>query len=224
MGDTASPSTTPPSNGQLASQYLVWVDGAGVFLLCLENQITIGGLRDDPHRANLCLMANLSRKHATLTRSHGGYQLQSHGNLTLDGKELTPEKSVPLKPPTTWQMNGNVEIQIQQPTVLSLTAVLDFQGSHPPLVGQPPVTIDRVILMDQNCLIGPGGGQHIKLGDCQEGIILYRSKGRLWCKSKTPFAPNDSERTNSHPLTSGDVIAGDDFRFRIEAVPTTNRS
>lgn len=214
MGETAAPS----ANGQLASQYLLWVDGAGVFLLCLDNQITIGGLRDDAHRADLCLMANLSRKHATLKRSDGGYQIQSHGNVTQNNQPLSTEKPVPIQPTTTWKMNRNVEIQIQQPTVLSLTAVLDFQGSHPPLVGQPPVTIDRVILMDQNCLIGPGGGQHIRLDDCEEGFILYRSKEQLWCKSKTPFSPNNEAKTNSHPMVTGDVIAGDNFRFRIESV------
>ncbi len=115
-------------------------------------------------------------------------------------------------------MGDGVEIRFRLPTVLSLTAVLDFQGSHRPLVGQPPAMVDQVILMDQNCLIGPGNGQHIRLKNCEEGVILYHSKNQLWCKSKVPFSKNEELQGTTTPLQTGDIITGRDYRFRLEAV------
>ncbi len=208
------------SAGSLAGQYVLGVDGAGVFLLCLAKEVTLGGVRQDDNHADVCLLSNLNRQHAAFVRSHGNYHIKALGLVRRKNSltALNPEEYVALKPAEEWILGDGVEVQIQQPTPLSLTTIVEFQSSHRPQIGQPPVTIDRVILMDQNCLIGPGGGQHIPLNDSQDGVILYRSKNQLWCKSKSPFQKNDEPAGLECPLQSGDVVTGKDFRFRIEAV------
>lgn len=219
MEPAASQSTSTENRETLADRYLLSVDGAGVFLLILADEVTLGGYRPDDPRADVCLMADLSRQHLTLSRSRDGYVLKPHGSATWeDGRELPPDEPVPLGQSAGWSVGENIEIRFRQPTVLSLTAVLDFPSSHRPLAGPTGSAVDGVILMDQNCLIRPGSGQHVSLGDGRDGVILYRSKGRLWCKSKTDFRINDEVTTNNCALKSGDGIAGDDFRFRIEAV------
>jgi hypothetical protein len=220
MDDVASQKNPGESKNRLSAKYLLWMDGAGVFLLCLGDEVTVGGLRNDPDHADVCLMANLARKHLTLIRSNGSYHLKPHGPVSFKDSPFPTlgEEHISLESPAEWRMGDGVEIRFRQPTVLSLTAVLDFQSSHRPLAGQPPSAADQVILMDQNCLVGPGPGQHIGLRDAADGLILYRSKNQLWLKSKALFSKNDRDFGNSSVLQSGDTVTGQDFRFRIEAV------
>jgi len=206
------------TENDLLDRYLLCVDGAGVFLVCLEEEVTIGGHRLDDDRADICLMADLARRHVSLHRSPSGYELTALGAVCLEGQFVPDGATAALEETANWKMGELVEIQFRQPTVLSRTAVLDFPGSNRPIAGQPGTSVDRVILMDQNCLIGAGGGQHIQLEDCGEGVILYRRKGRLWCKSKNEFRVNDQVTTTTCALELGDVISGDDYRFRIDAV------
>ncbi len=218
MEELAALST--PTKHKLAKQYVLWVDGAGVYLLCLGEEVSIGGMRNDANRAEVCLMANLSRKHLTVIRSNGSYRLKTHESISLKNQDdpTTREAQIAIEDGAKWKMGEGVEIRFRQPTVLSSTAVLDFPGPHHPIIGQPPVTIDRVILMDQNCLIGAGEDRHVRLPVCREDAILYRSKNQLWCKSKTPISKNDQPQEHTSILESGDIITGRDFRFRLETV------
>ena len=213
MEESSSPSS-------LESRYLLWVDGVGVFLLCLDSHITFGGIRQDSKQADVSFMTNLSRRHLTLSRSNGGYQFIPHDLVTFQNRQIPAEETTSLKKSATWEMGEDVKIQFRQPTVLSLTAVLDFPGVHRPLVGHPRTSVDRVVLMDQNCLIGAGKGQHIEVADCQHGMILYRSKNQLLCKSKGPIFKNSKPLNPSDSVQSSDIISGGDLRFRLEAVPT----
>ena len=218
MRDLDSQPSQNQSKSPLAEKYLLSVDGAGVFLLCLGDEVTIGGLRNDPNRADVCLMAGLLRKHLSLVRSNGSYHFRALGPVVYNDSPLlpNPETPVSLGESAHWKADA-VEIRYRQPTVLSLTAVLEFP-SHRPLIGEPPTGVDQVILMDQNCLIGPKPDQHIRLTDTEDGLILYRSKNQLWLKSKTPFSRNDQTQENSCSLESGNTVTGRDFRFRLEAV------
>lgn len=188
-------------------------------MFCGE-KVTIGGLRHDPDRSDVCLMSNLARKHLTITRAHGSYLLQAHQPVAFKNQPFPtdPDERIVLLDKAEWTLGEGVEIRFRIPTVLSLSAVLDFQSSHRPLVGQPPTMVDHVILMDQNCLIGPGNGQHVRLKNCEEGVILYQSKNQLWCKSRSPFSKNEKPIGTTTSLEAGDTITGRDFRFRLEAL------
>ena len=215
----AAPNAIQPTAGP-PKKFVLWVDGAGGALVLLGEAVTIGGLRHDPNHADVCLMSNLARKHLTILREHGSYQLEAHQQITFKNQPFPtdPNERIVLEDKAEWQMGDGVEIRFRLPTVLSLTAVLDFQSSHRPVAGQPPAMVDQVILMDQNCLIGPGNGQHIRLKNCEEGVILYHSKNQLWCKSKIPFSKNEETLRATTPLESGDIITGRDYRFRLEAL------
>jgi hypothetical protein len=218
MADVA-PNASQPTAGPF-QKFVLWVDGAGGALVLLGDEVTIGGFRHDANRSDVCLLSNLARKHLTITRENGSYEILTHQSITLANEAFAtdPNERISLTDKTEWNMGDGVVIRFRQPTVLSLTAVLDFQSSHRPLVGQPPVAVDQVILMDQNCLIGPGNGQHIKLKNCEDGVILYQSKNQLWCKSKTPFSKNEEPPETTVSLQSGDIITGRDYRFRLEAM------
>lgn len=189
-------------------------------MVLLGEEVTIGGVRQDGNRSEVCLLSNLARKHLTLSRVHGSYQLTAHHPVRFKNQPFPtdPDERILLEDKAQWTMGEGVEIRFRLPTVLSLTAVLDFQSSHRPVVGHPPLMVDQVILMDQNCLIGQGSGQHIRLKNCEEGVILYQSKQQLWCKSKTPFSKNDEAPETTASLQTGDIITGRDFRFRLEAL------
>ena len=68
--------------GPANARYLLWIDGVGAYLLCLGQRVTIGGQRPDGTNADVPLMANLSRTHATFLRGAEGYVLEA-GRLYL---------------------------------------------------------------------------------------------------------------------------------------------
>lgn len=218
MADVAPNANQPAAT--TPNKFVLWVDGAGGALVFLGTEVTLGGIRHDKNAADVCLQSNLPRKHLTLIRRNGSYELRAHHPVRFKNQPFPtdPDEQISLEDNTQWRMGEGVEIRFRLPTVLSLTAVLDFQSSHRPVVGQPPVMVDQVILMDQNCLIGPGNGQHIRLKHCEDGVIIYQSKQQLWCKSKTPFAKNDAPLETTTSLETGDIITGRDYRFRLEAL------
>lgn len=218
MTDVAPNANQPAAT--IPKKFVLWVDGAGGALVLLGDEVTIGGLRQDANSSDVCLLSNLARKHLTLSRGHGSYQLEAHHPVRFKNQTFPtdPDERIVLEDKAQWRMGEGVEIRFRLPTVLSLTAVLDFQSSHRPIIGQPPLMVDQVILMDQNCLIGQGSGQHIRLKNCEEGVILYQSKQQLWCKSKASFSKNEEAPETTVALQTGDTITGRDFRFRLEAL------
>ena len=57
------------------SRLMLWIDGVGAYLLCLGRRVSIGGPAVDDHPAEIPLLANLSRRHATFVRSGDVYVL-----------------------------------------------------------------------------------------------------------------------------------------------------
>ena len=58
-------------------RFLLWVDAVGGYLVCLDDRILLGRAGPDSH-ADIPLMGDLSRNHATLLRNGEGYLLQAH--------------------------------------------------------------------------------------------------------------------------------------------------
>ena len=58
-------------------RFLLWVDAVGGYLVCLDDRIVLGRAGPDSP-ADVPLMGDLSRNHATLIRNGEGYVLQAH--------------------------------------------------------------------------------------------------------------------------------------------------
>ena len=71
------------------SRLMLWIDGVGAYLLCLGRRVSIGGPAIDDNPAEIALLANLSRRHATFVRNGEGYLLESHAPTRVAGRTIT---------------------------------------------------------------------------------------------------------------------------------------
>ena len=202
----------PPAAAAVDARYLLWIDGVGGFLVCLSPKVTIGGSRPDGQNADLPLMSNLSRVHATLLRGGEGYLLESHGTMKVAGRAVQDKQF--LTSDRELELGTSVKLRFRLPSVLSMTASLEFLSSH-----RPPHSLDGVVLMEDNCLIGPGRDNHIRCPNWTETVLLYRRGDQLWCKSRGDVFVEKSLARSGAPLRPGQTVTGKDLRFRLEAPP-----
>jgi hypothetical protein len=197
--------------GGRPDRYMLWIDGAGGYLVCLGERVSIGGPSLDENSADVPLLASLSRKHATIVRSREGYVLDPHSTTRVGNRPV--EGAVYLNSGYTIELGNSVRLRFWLPTVLSATAVLEFVSDH-----RPCRSVDGVILMEETCLIGPGRENHVRCPEWPESVVLYRSGEDFCCKSRCDLFAGTRRLAEGEALRPGDVVTGNDaMRFRIEA-------
>ncbi|MGC1273269.1 MAG: hypothetical protein WBC44_06145, partial [Planctomycetaceae bacterium] len=179
---------------------VAWVDGAGAFLLCLNDAATLGGLAGT---ADVRLTSDLAARHAAIQRSGEGYVVDATGPtiVACDASGRAGGVSPPrtsrsrshgsgriVQGRTNLNHNdelvlyrdggGAVRLQFRRPNALTATATLVVASDH-----RTEPRYDGVVLLAEACVFGPGVDSHIRCREWEETVLLFRRDGRLWCKS-----------------------------------------
>ena len=196
-------------------QFMLWIDGIGSYLVCLQNRVTIGGpcfgsSNQGQGVSDLTLLSSLSRKHASVVREGDGYVLEAHSTTKVLGRDVG-ERTL-LSDNYEIELGGSVRLRFRLPSVLSSSARLEFLSDH-----RPPQSVDGVVLMDETGLLGPGSENHIHCHDWADTVLIFRKGDELWCKSRMDIFVGDQLVTKAARLQSGDTVNGPELRFRMEA-------
>ena len=127
-------------------RFLLWVDAVGGYLVCLDDRIVLGRAGPDSH-ADIPLMGDLSRNHATLVRNGEGYLLQAHHASFVNGKPVVDQAV--LHDGDVIRLGSTVELEFRQPSPVSATARLSIVSRH-----RLPLAVDGVLLMAETCIVG----------------------------------------------------------------------
>ncbi|MCA9117472.1 MAG: hypothetical protein KDA79_20520 [Planctomycetaceae bacterium] len=204
-------------NRQVApAAYMLWIDGEGGWLVLLKDRVTIGGPSPAPEAggADLSLLAELSRVHATIARTEENYLVEPHGGMTVCGRPVTGPTH--LNDGYELQLGERVRLNFRLPTALSATAVLEFASDH-----RPSRSVDGVVLMHETLLVGPGTGNHINCPGWKSQVVLFLRDGRLWCRSRAALRVGKDSAGGAVPLEADSLVSGEDFCFRLETVDLT---
>jgi hypothetical protein len=201
---------TPVERSPSKNCYFLWVDGVGAFQLFTSGEVTVGGPNRDKEPADLVLLANLSRRHATFIRSDEGYVLEAHGACKVADRAV--EGRTHLNNNYKLELGSGVRLRFRIPSVLSATAVIEFASDH-----RPSRSIDGVILMDETCLLGPTTDNHVVCPDWTETVLLFKKPDGFWCKSQSEISIDGKCMGESGPVKPGSYVSGTDFGFRLEA-------
>ena len=190
-------------------RFLLWVNGVGGYLVCMDDRIVLGRAGPDSH-ADIPLMGDLSRNHATLVRNGEGYLLQAHQASFVNGKPVAGQ--VVLRDGDVIRLGSTVELEFRQPSPVSATARLAIVSRH-----RLPLAVDGVLLMAETCIVGGAApAAHIPAPTLAEPVVLYRQAGTLWCRAPGAFDVNGRTCAARAPLTLHSSVLGDGFSFSLE--------
>lgn len=194
----------------------IWIDGVGCFRLSQKDRLTVGGpgaLSANPddasESADLAILSDLQRRHATIVRTGEGYLLEAYGPAQVAGREVRDR--IALADGALIELGRSVRLRFRQPSALSLSARLEFVSDH-----RPAQSLDAVVLLADTCLLGPGEDNHIVCHDWAGQVVLVRQGNELWCRSRQALNVNGHRIGSGRRLQSGDIVSGEDSRFRIE--------
>lgn len=206
------------TNCVVGTSYLLWIDGVGTFLVYLQETMRIGGPGEPgtvgglgSARADLALLASLSRNHASIIRSGESYFLEANGPVFCNQRPVN--ERVLLTNRSELKLNSETVITFKQPTVLSASACLELTSHH-----QPQQRLDGIVLMADTCLLGPSSENHVVCHDWPDTVILYRQGDQILCRSKHEIYVNQKSASEGALLTPGSLVSGPDLRFRWEIV------
>jgi hypothetical protein len=195
-------------------RFLLWVDAVGGYLVCMEDRIVLGRAGADSH-ADIPLMGDLSRNHATLLRNGEGYLLQAHHASFINGKRVVDQAV--LRDGDVIRLGSTVELEFRQPSPVSATARLSIVSRH-----RLPLAVDGVLLMAETCIVGSESQAHIPAPALKSPVVLYRQAGALWCRAVGAFDIDGRTCASRAPLTLQSSVLGDGFSFSLE--PLGNQS
>jgi hypothetical protein len=210
------PAHTPVRDDSSAEidRFLLWADAVGGFLVCPGHRVILGRAGSDID-ADVPLMGDIARRHATLIRGGDGYVLQAHHASFINGKPVNSE--VVLRDGDVIRLGSTVELEFRQPSPISVTARLDILSRH-----RLPLAVDGVLLMADTCIIGGSQQAHIPAPSIKEPVVLYRQAGTIWCRAHGAFEVDGLTRVSRAPLTLHSSVLGNGFSFGLE--PLGSRS
>jgi hypothetical protein len=192
-------------------RFLLWADAIGGYLVCQGDRVVLGragpeGLADIP------LLGDLSRQHATIIRDGDGYVLKAHHPCFVNGRGID---TATLRQGDVIRLGASVELEFHQPSPVSASARLSFVSRH-----RLPVAVDGIVLMAETCIIGPSAQAHIRAIDLNAPIVLYRQDAALWCRAAGSFEVDGRPQVARSPLGPNSKVQGDRFSFSLEPLPT----
>ncbi len=197
-------------------RFLLWVDGAGGYLVCLGARLTLGQAAPDGF-ADVPLLADISRNHAVLTRDAEGYVLEAVRAVQVNGQ---PAEKTLLQPGDRITLGSCCQLQFRQPVPVSATARLDMVSGH-----RLPLRVDGVILMADTLVLGAGSQVHVTVPDLAKPVVLFRYQDGLGVRCAGNFQVDGRPCKDRGNLGLSGRVEGEDFAFAVEPVgPGMGRS
>jgi hypothetical protein len=196
-----------PRSLEPASQYLLWIDGVGGFLVCLSHRVTLGQANPESI-VDIPLLADISRHHATLQRDAEGYFLEAIRKVQVNGQ---PTEKVLLRSADRVTLGSSCQMQFWQPVPVSASARLDLVSGHRFL--HP---VDGVLLMADTLLIGPGPQVHVVVPELTQPLVLYRNKASLAARWSGNLMINGQMHQGKGPLEAGSTLQTEQVTLALE--------
>ncbi len=212
--------TVPPQNSLIwktalpagnCNKYMLWIDGVGSWQLCVGKSFIVGAPSFESQSADIALLANVSRHHATLNYGDEEWRLTAEHPTSVSGRLV--DKATTLRSGDQICLAERVRLGFRIPSVLSNSAVIDFESDH-----RPSHSVDGIILLADHCLLGPSRDHHVFCSQWPDFIVLFEQDGQLKCRSKTSLTVDGASVRDSVALSHGAVVTGDELRFRVEKV------
>jgi hypothetical protein len=196
------------NNAALPAKLLVHVDGVGTYLLLRDRRVTIGPAGSS-RQPDVALLAEPNLAPVTIERLDEDYFVSCAAGVNVNGaaaqrKLLANGDRITVSP--------RARARFVMPNAASTTAVLQLAGTR-----LPASDARQVILMDRECILGPGASAHIRADQLADQAILQTRDGRLFCRSKETVLVNEKPLDRHAGLPLGARIQVGTVSFVVTA-------
>ena len=215
-GSSKAPQSSPITKAVYkTNSFILWIDGVGGYLVCVDNVNTIGQAIENA-QVSIPIVGDLRRRHARIETSHGQHLLQDlGGGVKVDGADLA--RTIELKNEQTIELDGGVRLRYTQSHPLCKSARLDFLSRH-----RTHPWSDAVVLAGQSIVLGPNRNNQVFCQFWKSDLILFQRKSKWYCRSKTPFEIDGVKVEKEGEIQFNSRIEGVDFSMTLE--PLVSRS
>jgi hypothetical protein len=161
--------------------------------------------------ADVPIVGDLSRNHATIVRQGENYVIRPDATTRVEGRELSSPRG--LRDGDEIELGPSFQMRFRQPHPLSATSRLDFLSHH----RTQPAT-DGVLLMANSCILGPSTKNHVVCRGWNQDVVLVRDGQRLRCHAKESLEIDGREVGGRAEITLESRIVGSDFCLSLERI------
>jgi len=189
-------------------RFLLWVDGVGGYLVCLEDEVVIGQAFPG-NNVDVALPADISRRHAKIRRQGEGYVIEPLHVLRINGNSVQGKTT--LNDSDEIELGTGVRLRFRRPHALSASARLDLISRH-----RTQPFADSILLMAESCVLGPLYQNHVVCHAWEGDVVLYRQDDALYCRAMDAIEIDGEFCDGRGQLTSNSHVAGSDFSMSLE--------
>lgn len=201
--------SSPTRRTAIEKRAMLWIDGVGGYLLCLEPTVTIGQATPGNH-VDIAIFGDLSREHVRIRRDDG-YLLEPIGAVRQDGNLVN--NVTLLSDGDEFEIGSGIRLRFRQSHALSATARLDIVSSH-----RTKPSVDGILLMAESCVMGPKLQNHVICRDWANDVVLYRMDGELGCRALESLEIDGCYCEGQGRLGFDSHVCGSDFSLGIERI------
>jgi hypothetical protein len=171
------PAAAIPAAG-LPSRFLLHVDGVGSFLVLTTPRVTIGPV-SGAQLPDVALVADPGAAVATIERVEDDYFLRAATPVAVNDQPCTSKL---LSPGDRIALSPRCRVGFVLPHAATTTAAIDLVGAR-----YPRADVRRILLMDRELVLGPGGAAHVRADGLDQPVVLVLRDGRLLARSPIPL-------------------------------------
>lgn len=199
------------NNAERGKRMVAWIDGVGGYLICTGDELVLG--QPAGGGADIPILADLSRRHATIRREGEAYVLTPIHSVRVDGVELAGPQV--LKDNALVELGGTVRVRFRKPHALSGTGVLTLESNH-----KTEPAVDGIVLMSESCVLGSKSQSHILCRDWTDDLVLFRRGEDLQFRSASGVQVNGKSTTSGSVIADNTRIEGENFSLSFEEIDT----
>jgi hypothetical protein len=183
--------------GELPRRLLLEVDGSPGVLVARGSSVTVGPVSSSA-LPEVGLMIDPSSPVVTFERSDGEYLLRCGEGVTVNGR---PTQEKLLSDGDKIALSRRASVRFAKPNAASGSAVLEVSGGR--IAGSDA---RRVLLMDREIVLGPGGSAHVRTAHLPGQLVLSATGGRLTWRGDQPVTVDHQPLDPSAGLPLGRAV------------------
>ena len=198
------------AGGTTMNRSMLWVDGVGGFLLCVDPQITVGRALPDAG-IEIPVLGDLHRRHLRIARVGSDFLATALAEVSVGGQAISNPHLLQKNQRLT--LGKTVVIEFRIPHPLSTSARLNIVSRH-----RTQPWADAIILVSDTVILGPQETSHIVCPEMEGELVLCWGQNGWTCRYAGNIEVDGKVFTTPTSLTETCRISGDGFSMTLEAV------